>query len=185
MTLGREFMHAYDGINYGLLAITAIVCFVVCMFLVVREKKKENIKLCAKHGILCLVLTLYLSFVLAGTLINRLPDPINEGKIIPFWSYWEMIFNNNENMWKQILYNIFVFIPWGILLPLLYTKARQMRVTILSAAIFSAGIELIQLIFRLGYFEFDDIFNNTLGALIGYGLWKLVSKYMRKAKLNE
>ena len=75
--------------------------------------------------------------------------------------------------------------PWGILLPVTFVKLRRMRMTLLSAAIFSASIEIIQLVFCLGYFEFDDIFNNTLGALIGYGLWTLVSKYRRKAMSNE
>jgi glycopeptide antibiotics resistance protein len=28
-------------------------------------------------------------------------------------------------------------------------------------------IELIQLVFRLGLFEVDDVINNTLGAVIG------------------
>lgn len=185
MTLGRDFMHAYDGINYGLLCMVVVLGFAASMSLVIREKKAQNAKLYFENWSVCLVFTLYVSFMLAGTLLNRLPDPTCVAKVIPFWSYWEMIVNKSENMWKQILYNIFVFIPWGILLPILYTKARKMKVTILSATIFSLVIELIQLIFHLGFFEFDDIFHNTLGALIGYGLWKLVSKYMRKAKLNE
>ena len=40
-----------------------------------------------------------------------------------------------------------------------------------SAMVFSFVIELLQLIFRCGLFEFDDMIHNTLGATIGYGVW--------------
>lgn len=185
MSLLLQLLEAYEGIDYGLLCIVGFFCLVACMLLVVKENKQKNKTLSFQNGILCFIFALYLSFMLGGTLLNRLPDPIYEWKLIPFWSYWEMIVNKSENMWKQILYNIVVFVPWGILLPLLYTKARQWKITILSATIFSLVIELIQLIFRLGFFEFDDIFNNVLGTFIGFGIWKLVSKRTRKAISNE
>ena len=47
---------------------------------------------------------------------------------------------------------------------------------VLSAIVLSFGIELIQLVFKLGLFEFDDIFHNVLGAMIGYGLSKCCKK---------
>lgn len=31
-------------------------------------------------------------------------------------------------------------------------------------------VELCQLVFRLGLFELDDIFNNTMGMLLGYAI---------------
>ena len=149
MTLVRDFIHAYDEINYGLLCIVVILSLAACIYLARKEKK----------WILASLLALYASFLLAGTLLNRVPDDVCEAKLVPFWSYWEMLVIQRENMWKQVLYNIFVFMPWGILLPVTFVKLRRMRMTLLSAAIFSASIEIIQLIFRLGFFEFDDIFN--------------------------
>ncbi|XCP86584.1 VanZ family protein [Roseburia hominis] len=35
----------------------------------------------------------------------------------------------------------------------------------------SALIEFCQLVFKLGLFEFDDILNNTVGRVVGYGLY--------------
>ena len=34
----------------------------------------------------------------------------------------------------------------------------------------------MQLVFQRGYSEFDDVFHNTLGAIIGFVLWKGVNE---------
>lgn len=34
-------------------------------------------------------------------------------------------------------------------------------------------IEFLQLTLKLGLFEFDDIFNNTIGMMLGFGFWKI------------
>lgn len=40
---------------------------------------------------------------------------------------------------------------------------------LLICLLLSGCIELIQLVGRIGLFEFDDIFGNTIGGLIGCG----------------
>lgn len=46
-------------------------------------------------------------------------------------------------------------------------------------AMFACGcsimIEATQLLMSRGFSELDDVFNNTLGAIIGYGLYVTVS----------
>ena len=39
----------------------------------------------------------------------------------------------------------------------------------------SVGIETLQFVFRKGFSEFDDVMHNTLGCLIGYGMYKVIS----------
>ena len=39
------------------------------------------------------------------------------------------------------------------------------------SAVFSVVIELLQLFFEKGLFEFDDIFHNTIGGIIGLLLY--------------
>lgn len=69
---------------------------------------------------------------------------------------------------EGIILNILLFIPFGYLLPLLWSKAdRWWRVT-LFGFFASLIIELLQLITRLGYADVDDLINNTFGALIGW-----------------
>ena len=45
---------------------------------------------------------------------------------------------------------------------------------ILVGAAISFGIETLQFIFKKGFAEFDDIFHNTLGCVIGYGLYVII-----------
>ena len=63
-----------------------------------------------------------------------------------------------------------MFIPVGLLLGILGWKG------VLWATGISGAIELIQLITCRGLFEFDDIIHNTLGAVIGFGLYVLLKR---------
>jgi len=78
---------------------------------------------------------------------------------------------------KDILLNVLMMIPFGILLP--SVKNRGCAVTVLSGFLSSAAIEGIQLVstvFGSRYHAFDvtDIITNTVGALIGYLLYKFI-----------
>ncbi|MFR5118576.1 MAG: VanZ family protein [Ruminococcus sp.] len=44
---------------------------------------------------------------------------------------------------------------------------------LLMSLVFSAGIEITQYITGRGLCEFDDVFNNTLGACVGFTSWRL------------
>ena len=59
------------------------------------------------------------------------------------------------------------------LLPTAYAKMKLSSVTAAAFAV-SLTIELTQLITKRGLFEFDDMFHNTLGAIIGYGVYQLI-----------
>lgn len=69
--------------------------------------------------------------------------------------------------------NIICFIPFGIFLPAIGRHFKSfVRVTIL-AAFFSLFIESIQLYFKIGIFDVDDLMLNTLGGMIGYVIYKI------------
>lgn len=59
---------------------------------------------------------------------------------------------------------------------------RRMRsfwlVTLLGFA-FSLGVETVQLIWKVGCFDVDDMILNTLGALSGYWIFLLCDKIRR------
>jgi hypothetical protein rflaF_18094 len=76
-----------------------------------------------------------------------------------------------------------MFIPLGVLLPYLCGITKFKSVFLMSLA-FSAGIEITQYITGRGLCEFDDVFNNTLGACVGFTFWRLKMRYNKKYK-NE
>ena len=77
-----------------------------------------------------------------------------------------------ENI-AQVYMNICMFIPMGYLLPYIFDWFRQ-KVrprTILACFLASLAIENIQLLTRLGFYDVDDLFANTLGGIIGVYLY--------------
>ena len=83
--------------------------------------------------------------------------------------------------------NIAVFVPIGLFLPKLYNSCKKFGLTAVIALELSLAIEIIQLVTRVGAFDVDDLFLNTLGAMCGYviymifhGLKKLLKKASRK-----
>ena len=67
--------------------------------------------------------------------------------------------------------NIAAFIPFGILIPLLYRTSfvRFMILFILSILV----LETIQALTFLGSFDMNDVIQNSTGAAIGFGAYKL------------
>lgn len=86
------------------------------------------------------------------------------------------LFSGYRDIWSQwtlrsvqmVAFNILMFVPLGILLPLLSDSLRSFGIVFLMALLFTFTIETVQLANHTGIFELDDLFNNTLGAVIGY-----------------
>ncbi|MDR0782624.1 MAG: VanZ family protein [Propionibacteriaceae bacterium] len=74
-----------------------------------------------------------------------------------------------------LLGNIGWFVPFGFLLPILLQK-RSALLTISLGFALSASIEITQYLTYRGVAEFDDLILNTLGAGVGYGMYRLVAK---------
>lgn len=79
----------------------------------------------------------------------------------------------------QVTGNLGLLLPLGIFLPLLSRKVRTPFRVLAAAFLASLAIETMQLTFTLASplyhrtFDVDDIMLNTLGAGLGYGLYRL------------
>jgi len=71
--------------------------------------------------------------------------------------------------------NVFLFLPLGVLLPLLWENFRNPRSAALAGLSVSAAIELSQL-FTLRATDVNDLMTNTLGTLLGFLAVKAVTK---------
>ncbi|WP_142307600.1 VanZ family protein [Bacillus toyonensis] len=77
------------------------------------------------------------------------------------------------------LLNIVLFVPLGFLLPTIWPQFRKMKNTIYAGFFFSLAIELSQLL-NSRITDIDDVFTNTLGAIIGYVLYRVLFKLIDK-----
>ena len=133
--------------------------------------KRKNFK-----TILFLLFLVYIGFIFWITIISR-EKGVRPLMLTPFWEYAKVV-NNDQRVFfiRQIVGNIVLFIPLGVMLPLLpnLKNIKCINVTICGFGL-SVLIELTQYITAKGWVEFDDVFNNTVGAMIGYGLYKLTN----------
>lgn len=75
----------------------------------------------------------------------------------------------------NLLGNVVCFMPFGFLLPTISKKKvfKNFLSVTFMAMLFSIGIETAQLLTKVGAFDVDDIFLNTVGGLLGYIFMKL------------
>src|SRR5699024_5179427 len=102
--------------------------------------------------------------------INRGPRMYGSTNLHLFSSYREAWNSFNSTTWRFIILNILMLVPLGIILPLLNERFRKFPWLVGVAFLMTLTIETIQLVTGYGIFDLDDIFNNVLGAIIGYGV---------------
>ena len=77
----------------------------------------------------------------------------------------------------QVYMNIALFVPMGYLLPYIFKWFREkVHIRPVTACfLISFAIENIQLITKKGFYDIDDLASNTLGGLIGQGMYIAVA----------
>lgn len=73
--------------------------------------------------------------------------------------------------------NVICFMPFGFLLPTISRKpiCKNIITVTALAMLFSVGIETVQFITKVGAFDIDDIFLNTIGGFLGYIVLRLTN----------
>lgn len=87
-----------------------------------------------------------------------------------------------ENDLKEILINIFLFIPYGMYLrELTKKKSLTVGIIILTSTLF----EVLQYIFHIGISDITDVMMNTLGGMIGILFISILEKKMGNSKVLD
>lgn len=141
------------------------------LFYFILGKGKRKIKLASFIGVGCFIC--YLVVVFGGTMFMRFGGSMRGFQLHPFYSYREAWQTFSKVDWRNIIINILMFIPFGFLLPVISKGFQRFWKTYLAGLGFTLLIETAQLITARGLFDVDDIINNVLGAMIGYGIYAL------------
>lgn len=91
-----------------------------------------------------------------------------------FWAYREVL--GKMAVWTNLVGNVVGFSPYGFYLPVFFQKVQNWRAVTLLSFLLSLSIETIQLVFKVGSFDVDDLLLNTLGGLLGYLIYWIVKK---------
>lgn len=160
--------------EYFFLALMAVIILGIIFFLVyfiVNKKLSREGKVLSKRKLLLVAAFVgYVIMVVGVTFLNRGSHYEGSIDLSLFASYREAWYSSSVRAWQFIYLNILMFVPFGILFPLLHTRFRKALWTIGMAALFTLSIESLQLLTGYGIFDADDLFNNLLGAITGYGL---------------
>lgn len=81
----------------------------------------------------------------------------------------------------NVIGNTAMFIPLGIVWPVCFKKLNTHGKVIAAGVGFSLFIEILQLPFYERVSDIDDLILNSLGFLIGYGIYLLVKRIKKKA----
>lgn len=155
--------------------------------LLTSQSKKMGYKLSKGHMAIVCIFIYYLTGVLSITGIPSLMDIVqNRFSIItstglnfpPDEINWMPFFWLTEGV-RPYIENMLLFVPFGFMLPLIWKKYEVLWKTALSGFAFSLIIELSQL-FNSRITDLDDLLMNTLGALIGWGVFRLLKKHLAK-----
>ncbi len=107
--------------------------------------------------------------------------------LIPF--VYLLDYDVRAHMIYNVFGNIMMFVPTGIVLPVLYKRLDNFFKVAGTGLLISLAIEILQLPFADRTSDVDDLILNTLGVVIGYVLFVIV-RYAkkpgkRKANLSE
>lgn len=158
----------------------AVMLGMLCVLLYLLRNKIKDITVDRKtvfRSIALGLLAAYLFLVFSTTVFARPTYARPHYNLMPFWSYVS-IYHGSRSLLTEDLSNVVMLMPVGVLMPLIWQT--RLKRTVFYGFLISFTIELLQLVFRKGLWEFDDLFHNTLGVLIGYGISKIFQKLCQK-----
>lgn len=175
-------MDSFIFLGYELLS--TFVPFLIVFILCRTAQKRNGLPFSRHHFIAILAFFIYIAgvyhFTGAGTIYDwmRFGLEINQNQInfIPF---------SHDIDIAGYLLNILLFIPLGLLTPVIWKKMNKLTNIIGTGFFFTLLIEASQLLNNRST-DIDDILLNILGAVLGYGFFRLWDKFTEsKYQINH
>lgn len=161
-----------QALLFGMAATVIYAMFAVvgALYRIIVKKQHEKLSHVLARVVLFAILGFYMSYVFYLTLSGREAGS-RDGVNLRLFS--TLIKNGELTVFG--VENVLLFLPFGILIPLIFRVFRKWYKTALLGFIISLIIEIAQLITHRGYFELDDIMLNTAGTIIGYMIYSFFS----------
>lgn len=161
-----------------------IVGRAICWAKAKRLDLKRELQLMLVY--ICIVVVVRFTFCPFGKVDGKIqPLLFDPEKIFPLWvNFKPFIYLYDYPTMREALMNLVgnttMFIPLGIVWPAVFKKLNTHSKVIAAGMGVSLTIEVLQLPFFGRATDIDDLILNTLGFLVGYGIYLLVKKLRRK-----
>lgn len=182
------FGYLEDMIPYMILSLPAILIY---RYVYYKIRKDSKVNMYHEIGVICFLL--FLTALFSQTIIKSFPIgssvtySFNQVNLKPFQVLTDNYDAISLNIWQpfiiNFLGNICIFIPIGFMAPLLWNKLNRTRKIALIGFGISLFIETTQLSQNRSS-DIDDLWLNTLGSLIGYGLYVVTNKIFPQLTLK-
>ena len=162
----------------GLIMMAALAIMYLPVFLVLRKKVAFARQMVYFLFGVCIIVILSATVIIGFRIVPARNRFLN---LVPFRGFteeWEM---GLLKQFTQTLANIVMFVPLGFIFPLAFDGCRKLYKTTIYMAAFSFLIEFVQY-FTGRSSDIDDIMLNTLGGVLGYLFFALLSKLLGNRK---
>ena len=92
-------------------------------------------------------------------------------------------YNDKRDLLLNVIGNCALFIPSGIVLPIVYKRLNSFWKVLIAGMLISLIIEILQLPFSVRASDIDDLILNAAGVAVGYGASILIRR-LDKSKRN-
>lgn len=164
-----KFQYLPVAVYFALVCIGTYICVWLIYYLFNihkmsrRDNRRKKIIYRIWHMIFCGVMVAYMYMLLMIVYYSRESGSRSGMPDMVLWNTW----GSTLQMHAYFIENIILFIPFGLLFPLVFRKWLRW-LTVPVGFIVSVGIEYTQLVTGRGYCQIDDVVTNTVGAAIGF-----------------
>ncbi len=170
--------------EFIILGIFLIFIFLVGYFIIYKKIMKGTKTINRKKFLLYGISIVYMAIVFGATFLSR-GNGYRSVNVHLFSSYREAWNNMADSVLqnivlRNIILNILLFVPFGFILPIYSDKLKKIYKVLPIGFAVTLFIEIVQYASKMGIFEIDDIFNNTLGVLIGYCSFMIFNNALKR-----
>lgn len=158
-----DFYFVYYKIGFKIAISTFLISFFILRHYKTGSERKNYQFGNLKNSFVLSILSFYIYVVIGITLLSRREAELGKVNLKLF-----SVFNKDYPMRIWIYENIFMFVPYAILLYVLASSFRKFKVSLVVGVLSSFIIELTQGVTHRGIFELDDILMNTIGMAFGF-----------------
>jgi glycopeptide antibiotics resistance protein len=179
-----------------MLTAVAISPLVLALALFVGWRAQVH-RLSAAQVAVRVLFVLYLGWIIGATLcplpLTRSAEGFatlfNRPNLVPLASIREtLLLAGTWPRLRLLVGNVVVFVPFGLLVPLIWPRLARWSRMALAALLFSLAIEGSQLLLSLligtwyRMSDIDDVLLNVPGVLLGFGLYRMIFKGRSKER---
>ncbi|AAO35970.1 hypothetical protein CTC_01412 [Clostridium tetani E88] len=144
------------------------------------RRRKMNIKKTKYHKPLMILFVVYL-LAMTWIILFKMQFSINtmdNGRSINLIPFHDSVIINGHVDISEIIWNALIFIPCGIYFCSLFKNWSFLKKLLVFIGI-SLFYEVFQFILAIGRSDITDVIENTLGGIIGIGVYIIMSKIFK------